>query len=163
MNQAKGFIMESNGKLNEVKGDSHHFQQGEMSTTEKQMIMMIVKEGNVPRDENWFECIEYMQGADGVTYCDLTTYAREHNLVKEYLQAAYPFQPVPKLDDVLFDIHSGTTFKVRNCRFIWYAERVMAVSPEFYRSGGTVLDWVEPERVDGKGRIVSMQEVKKEA
>ena len=125
------------------------FQLGEMSQQEKEMIMMLLPKYNVALDDGWIEGVEHRKGANGVTYCDVTQYARDKGLVDDYIKAAYPFTPVPNLDDTLLDIHSGKTFKLKDCRFILYADRVMAVSPEFYTSGGTVLDWVAPNEDDG--------------
>lgn len=161
---AKGVVFED-GKAREldcVEQDGHKFAEGEMSVSEKQMIMMIVEKNNVPPDERWKKEAESIEGADGVTYCDITRFVREKGLVEAYLAKAYPFYPVPALGDVRLDLHSGKKFRVGSCRFIVYADRVMAVSPEFYKSGGTVLDWVVPEDVRRlpNGDIVMASELK---
>ncbi len=64
---------------------------------------------------------------------------------QEVLKKLYPFVPVPSLDDTLLDIHEEKTFKVRDFRVLRGVDMDWLVSPYYYNSGGTVIDWVEPD------------------
>ncbi len=57
------------------------------------------------------------------------------------LEQLYIFRPVPSLDDVMEDIHTGKRFRVRE--FLVAREGGMNVlaSPYYLEAGGTVIDW----------------------
>ena len=57
------------------------------------------------------------------------------------LEQIYPFSPLPKLTDVMYDIHAGKTFMVRDFRVTWEHGMNYLVSPYYPESGGTVIDW----------------------
>ena len=57
------------------------------------------------------------------------------------LEQLYPFAPVPKLTDVMYDIHADKTFIVRDFRVTWEHGMNYLVSPYYPESGGTVIDW----------------------
>ena len=57
------------------------------------------------------------------------------------LQQLYPFSPIPKLTDVMYDIHADKTFIVRDFRVTWEHGMNYLVSPYYPESGGTVIDW----------------------
>ncbi|HXD11013.1 MAG TPA: hypothetical protein VN653_13190 [Anaerolineales bacterium] len=57
------------------------------------------------------------------------------------LEQLYPFAPVPKLSDVMYDIHADKTFIVRDFRVTWEHGMNYLVSPYYPESGGTVIDW----------------------
>ena len=61
------------------------------------------------------------------------------------LREYYPFTPVPKLDDVLFDIHENQSFTVKDYLVIREKGRNYLVSPYYPKSYGTVLDWVSTD------------------
>jgi hypothetical protein len=61
---------------------------------------------------------------------------------QELLAHLYPFVPVPSLDDELFDLHEGKTFRVRDYRVTREKGCNWLVSPYYPSSGGTVIDWV---------------------
>ena len=63
------------------------------------------------------------------------------NILREY----YPFTPVPKMDEVLLDIHENKTFTVKDFLIIRENGRNYLVSPYYPKSYGTVLDWVSPD------------------
>ena len=63
------------------------------------------------------------------------------NILREY----YPFTPVPKMDEVLLDIHENKTFTVKDFLIIREKGRNYLVSPYYPNSYGTVLDWVSPD------------------
>jgi hypothetical protein len=61
------------------------------------------------------------------------------------LEDLYPFEPVPKLLDVMFDLHEEKPFQVREYRVIRGKSMDYLVSPYFFNSGGTVMDWMPPD------------------
>lgn len=65
---------------------------------------------------------------------------------REYvLELLYPFTPVPKLTDVLYDMHADKTFTVRDFRVTWEHGMNYLVSPYYPESGGTVIDWIDED------------------
>jgi len=60
----------------------------------------------------------------------------------EVLESLYPFTPVPSLDDVCFDLHAGRNFSVRDFRVTREHGMNFLVSPYYFESGGTVIDWM---------------------
>ena len=59
-----------------------------------------------------------------------------------YLNAHYPFEGVPNLDDELLDMHADKNFFVRDFMLVREHKFNMIVSPYYYESGGSVIDWV---------------------
>lgn len=59
------------------------------------------------------------------------------------LEQLYPFSPVPKLSDVVYDLHADKTFTVREFRVTWEHGINYLVSPYYPESGGTVIDWMD--------------------
>jgi len=57
------------------------------------------------------------------------------------LEQIYPFSPLPKLTDVMYDIHADKTFIVKDFRVTWEHGMNYLVSPYYPESGGTVIDW----------------------
>ena len=57
------------------------------------------------------------------------------------LEQIYPFSPIPKLTDVMYDIHADKTFIVKEFRVTWEHGMNYLVSPYYAESGGTVIDW----------------------
>ncbi|HEX2990017.1 MAG TPA: hypothetical protein VHO49_05020 [Anaerolineales bacterium] len=55
----------------------------------------------------------------------------------------YPFSPIPKLTDVLYDLHADKTFIVKDFRVTWEHGMNYLVSPYYPESGGTVIDWMD--------------------
>ena len=69
----------------------------------------------------------------------------------ELLEELYPFAPSPSMDDTLFDLHEGRSFKVRDFMVVREDNSNFAVSPYYLHSGGTILDWLPLEsEKDGK-------------
>ena len=66
----------------------------------------------------------------------------------EVLQQLYPFNPVPALGAVMLDIHEEKLFRVGEFRVLRGGSMDWLVSPYFPVSGGTVIDWVEPDEED---------------
>jgi len=64
---------------------------------------------------------------------------------QEVLEKLYLFDPVPALDEELYDLHEGKTFIVRDFRVTWENGQNWLVSPYYPSSGGTVIDWLPAE------------------
>ena len=67
---------------------------------------------------------------------------------QEVLEQLYLFDPVPALDEELYDLHEGKKFIVRDYRVTWERGRNWLVSPYYPSSGGTVIDWLPADAVD---------------
>jgi hypothetical protein len=63
------------------------------------------------------------------------------------LQKLYPFVPVPSLDKEMYDIHAGKKFFVKDYFVTREGGMNMLVSPYYYESGGSVIDWIPAEEV----------------
>ena len=61
---------------------------------------------------------------------------------KAVLEKLYPFHPIPSLGRLMEDIHSGKTFRVREFMVTREGSGNFLVSPYYFESGGTVIDWV---------------------
>ncbi len=61
---------------------------------------------------------------------------------KQVLEQLYPFEDVPDLDELCYDIHEGKAFKVREYRVTREDNMNYLVSPYYPHSGGTVIDWI---------------------
>ena len=66
----------------------------------------------------------------------------------ELLDELYPFAPSPSMDDTLFDLHEGRSFKVRDFMVVREDNSNFAVSPYYLHSGGTILDWIQMDRME---------------
>lgn len=69
----------------------------------------------------------------------------------ELLEEMYLFDPVPSLDEIRFDLHSGRLFKVRNFRVTRERGRNWLVSPYYEDGGGTVIDWMPASWANPEG------------
>lgn len=67
---------------------------------------------------------------------------------QEVLEQLYFFDPVPALDEVLYDLHEGKTFVVRDFRVTWERGQNWLVSPYYPSSGGTVIDWLPADAAE---------------
>jgi hypothetical protein len=61
------------------------------------------------------------------------------------LEQLYPFSPIPKLTDEMYDIHADKTFIVKDFRVTWEHGMNYLVSPYYPESGGTVIDWMDED------------------
>ena len=66
----------------------------------------------------------------------------------EVLEELYPFIPVPTLDEERYDVHADKTFKVKDFCVTKEAEMDFLVSPYYFESGGTVIDWLPVDSED---------------
>jgi hypothetical protein len=61
------------------------------------------------------------------------------------LEQLYPFSHIPKLTDVVYDLHADKTFVFKDFRVTWEHGMNYLVSPYYPESGGTVIDWVDED------------------
>jgi hypothetical protein len=61
------------------------------------------------------------------------------------LEQLYPFDPVPELTEMMYDLHEEKQFRVGDFRVIRGAAMDMLMSPYYFNSGGTVIDWMPPD------------------
>ena len=59
----------------------------------------------------------------------------------EVLEELYPFIPVPSLDEEMYDVHADKNFKVKDFCVTREGAMNFLVSPYYFESGGTVIDW----------------------
>jgi hypothetical protein len=60
----------------------------------------------------------------------------------EVLAELLPFSGIPGLDEVWLDLHEGRTFRIGDFKVVREHGCNLLVSPYFWRSGGTVIDWI---------------------
>ncbi len=85
--------------------------------------------------------------ANGTSVEEFIIPAKDKGAVLEQL---YPFSPIPKLTDVLYDLHADKTFIVRDFRVTWEHATNYLVSPYYPESGGTVSDWADKDWATGQ-------------
>ena len=61
------------------------------------------------------------------------------------LDDLYPFDPVPALAETMYDLHEEKRFRVGDFRVIRGEAMDMLVSPYYFTSRGTVIDWMPPD------------------
>jgi len=66
------------------------------------------------------------------------------------LDDLYPFDPVPALAETMYDLHEEKRFRVGDFRVIRGAAMDMLVSPYYFTSRGTVIDWMPPDFKPGE-------------
>jgi hypothetical protein len=72
---------------------------------------------------------------------------------EEVLEQLYIFRPVPSLDDVMEDIHTGKRFRVREFLVAREGEMNVLASPYYLEAGGTVIDWWPVRRARKRKRV----------
>ena len=63
----------------------------------------------------------------------------------QVLEQLYPFDPVPALTEMMYDLHEEKQFRGGDFRVIRGAAMDMLMSPYYFNSGGTVIDWMPPD------------------
>jgi len=66
------------------------------------------------------------------------------------LDSLYPFDPIPGLDETMYDLHEEKPFRVGDFRVFRGADMDLLVSPYYDRSGGTVIDWMPADFKPGQ-------------
>jgi len=61
------------------------------------------------------------------------------------LKELYPFTPVPSLEAERYDLHAGKKFRVKDFCVTREAGMNWLVSPYYFESGGTVIDWMSAD------------------
>ena len=59
------------------------------------------------------------------------------------LEKLYPFDETPALETTLIDVHTGSSFVVRDYLAIREGGLNFLAAPRYAEAGGTVLDWVD--------------------
>jgi len=95
-----------------------------------------------PLDEKLPYATQPMYFSDGSCVEEFIIPEEDRELVLEQL---YPFSPVPKLTDEMYDLHADKTFIVREFRVTWEHGMNYLVSPYYPESGGTVIDWMDED------------------
>ena len=95
-----------------------------------------------PLDERLPYSTKPMYFPDGSSVEEFIIPEEDRELVLEQL---YPFSPVPKLTDEMYDLHADKTFIVKDFRVTWEHGMNYLVSPYYPESGGTVIDWMDQD------------------
>ena len=113
---------------------------GEMSLGEKRLCRELLGAmAELPYPMREVRC------ADGIVQQEYIIPDEERETV---LNRLYFLEPVPRLDDEMFDLHEQKLFKVRDFRVIrWNGTNILA-SPYFDRTGGMLVDWMEPDNLE---------------
>ena len=61
------------------------------------------------------------------------------------------FDPVPGLDEIWIDIHEDRPFKIRDYKVVKDAYGLWLVSPYYFSSGGTLIDWFPADQWNDDG------------
>ena len=64
----------------------------------------------------------------------------------EVLEQLCFFDPVPELDETWIDIHEDRPFKIRDYKVVKDSHGLWLVSPYYFSSGGTVIDWFPADK-----------------
>lgn len=70
------------------------------------------------------------------------------NAKKAVLHLLSPFVEKPELNEILFDLHEEKKFLVADFKVVRENGMNYLVSPYYYSSGGTVIDWVPADFAD---------------
>jgi len=71
----------------------------------------------------------------------IEVYVIPQNKKAEVLKRLYPFVPIPSLEDEMIDIHEDKKFLVKEFCATREGNLNLLVSPYYFKSGGTVIDW----------------------
>ncbi len=97
-------------------------------------------DGEAPLDERLPYPTQPMYFPDGSSVEEFIIPDEDKEIV---LAQLYPFSPIPKLSDVLYDLHADKTFIVKDFRVTWEYGMNYLVSPYYPENGGTVIDWMD--------------------
>jgi len=64
------------------------------------------------------------------------------NAKKKVLEVLYPFATAPALEEERYDLHEGKKFSVADFKVVREHQMNLLVSPYYYGSGGSVIDWM---------------------
>ena len=112
---------------------------------EREVLMMIA--GPQPRLDYPTETLEMSNG------CKVERYVIPDADRQRVLDELYPFAEQPSLDDVLVDLHTDRPFRVRDFIVTREGDGNFLVTPYYAEAGGTVLDWVKPDKCSIAGTL----------
>jgi len=72
----------------------------------------------------------------------IDVYEIPNNQKAAILKKLYPFRPLPRLEDVMQDIHAEKIFKVKDFMVTREGRMNVLASPYYLEHGGTVIDWI---------------------
>ena len=128
----------------------------ERSLQEKQMMEQIVKG---PQDKLPFplkkHAVKYNDEEVVVDWYYVIQPLKKQEVFDSY--DLWPFADKPKLEKVLFDIHASKYFYLVDFKVIRWHEINILVSPYYFKSGGTVLDMVDPKTMQGGVSVMSLK------
>jgi len=84
--------------------------------------------------------------------CEVEKYIIPEEDKQKVLDILYPFFEIPSLDEKRVDVHTGKAFKIKDFIVTREGNGNFLVSPYYAEAGGTVLDWVMPNK-DGDGTL----------
>lgn len=109
----------------------------EMSLPEKMIMSQIINES--PELEYPLKTLEMPEGFKNELEYDIPAEDKE-----KLWESLNPFMTSFTMDEILFDIHSGKRFALKDYKVIRSNERNFIVSPYYSEAGGTLLDFVPP-------------------
>ena len=101
---------------------------------------------------------EIMKMANG---CEVERYIIPEEDRQKVLDALYPFNDQPGLDDEWLDIHTSRLFKVRDFIVTREGNGNFLVTPFYAEAGGTVLDWMMPDKAAEGGTVLCIGTVRR--
>ena len=93
--------------------------------------------------------------------CEVERYVIPDEDKEKVLDVLYPFFNVPGMDEERVDVHTGKTFKNKDYIVTREGNGNFLVSPYYAEAGGTVLDWVIPEKANGNSTILSIGTIRR--
>jgi hypothetical protein len=78
--------------------------------------------------------------------CEVEKYIIPEEDRQKVLDALYPFTDQPGLDEMRLDLHTNKTFRVRDFIVTREGDGNFLVTPYYAEQGGTVLDWMMPDK-----------------
>ena len=79
---------------------------------------------------------------------EVEVYIIPENRKAAVLKELFPFTPVPSLDEEMYDLHAEKKFLVKDFFVTREDGMNMLVSPYYFESGGTVIDWLPADFED---------------
>ncbi len=132
-----------------MEGNDYNYnKENSLGAGEREMMMAI--SGPQERLDYPTETLKMANG------CTVERYVIPDEDKQKVLDMLYPFTEVPSLDTVLLDLHTGKTFKVRDYIVTREGDGNFLVTPYYAEAGGTVLDWVKPDKEDADSPIISI-------
>ena len=123
-----------------------------LGAPERRMLMSI----SGPQDRLEYPT-EILKMANG---CEVEKYIIPEADRQKVLDILYPFFEIPSLEEKRVDVHTGKSFKIRDFIVTREGNGNFLVSPYYAEAGGTVLDWVIPNK-DGDGTLLCIGTIRR--